>query len=303
MTFGAMTVSRAEDSGYRVISMTCLAFGLLALLLSSCDTSMEPFDRTQGFYSLYSYLDVRSDINYIRVKNLNEPLRENSNRQLPVTVTLENLENGETEVLEDSIQKIDGIYTHNFRTTTDLQYDVPYRVTVTDSAGNRVYAETRTPRNAKEHSFPSPPNCKEQFELSYHGVTSPNNLSVEAGIQFRGQVYWKSLPMVKGDSTNESQFRFTLKELIDENLYHRGYNAWCHHLSDDSLYVRYRHFSDELFGTLESDTVSVPGGTGQFGSGYREAYRLPIDTTNVCYPFCGVLIIDPDCPPDCGETF
>lgn len=281
-----------------------LAVLLIGGLLASCENSINPFDTTTGFYSIYGTLDLKEDDNFIRVKDLNKPLKQNSNEDLPVDVVLANLDEGVSEVLEDSVKKINGVYTHNFRTTMEIKPGDRYRVSVEDSAGNTALATATAPYFADKRSFPKVPNCSTEVELSYHNVGSPRHMSVEFGIQFREDVYWVDIPITEGDSTREAQFRFELKELIDNALYKHGYNAWCHHLSDDSLYVRYDHFGPDFYARTETDTVSLPGGTGRFGAMYHEYYRLPIDTTNVCYPYCGPFNVDPDdCPPDCGQGF
>lgn len=277
---------------------------VMMVLLAGCQNSIEPFDKTQGFYSVYGNLNLNENYNYIRVKDLNVPVKKGSGKNLNLTVTLENLDRSRSQVLEDSVVRFEEVYTHNYRTSMEMYHAERYRVTVVDSAGNRLSAETRTPNRAEENAFPRVPQCDVTFELSYHNLRDVKGLSVDAAIEFRERKYWVDLPVTAGDSTGEAQFRFKLKELIDAALYKHGYNAWCHHLSQDSLFVRYDHYSSDFFEQLESDTVTLPGGTGRFGAMYHESYRLEIDTTNVCFPYCGKLEIDPDdCPPNCGQAF
>lgn len=103
----------------------------------SCDNSLDPLDEEKGAYSIYGYLNLYKDINYIRVKNLNITYLQDSTN-IDAEVTLENIYSGATEILEDTIVVFDSLKTHNFCRTMDIQPHIEYRVSVEGSDGKKT---------------------------------------------------------------------------------------------------------------------------------------------------------------------
>lgn len=85
----------------KTVSLCLIA--LSAFILYSCDNSLNPVIKNKGIYVIYGYLDINSDTNYIRVKNLKVPLRKATANTFNGTVTLTNLDNGASQILQDSI--------------------------------------------------------------------------------------------------------------------------------------------------------------------------------------------------------
>lgn len=128
----------------------CILGGLFLgiLLLVGCDASVQPFSSSDKYrYSIYGALNPAQDTQWVRVEPLQEPTSEGvSDEPLDATVTLENVDTGQTWVLRDSLTEVfrDELQ-HNFWTTAPIAPDTPYRVVVQNAEGETTSASTTTP--------------------------------------------------------------------------------------------------------------------------------------------------------------
>jgi hypothetical protein len=145
--------------GKRVPRGLVLATVLLAGLgHAGCDTSFEPFQESDHYFSVFGYLDASADTQYVRVTPLRNSLVATAG-PLDATVTLEDLASGRRTVLRDSAFVFGGrAAVHNYWTTEDVLPGAAYRLTVTRSDGAATTATIRIP-----DTFPDPQVVAEPF--------------------------------------------------------------------------------------------------------------------------------------------
>lgn len=126
---------------------------ILALLaLSSCDSSFEPIQENDRYiYSIYGYLDAAADTQWVRVMPVHEKLFAGP-EPIDATVTLEDLESGESQVMNDSLfQYAANTYAWNFWTLMELEPTGTYRLTAERSDGVTSHVTVTLPE-----AFPAP---------------------------------------------------------------------------------------------------------------------------------------------------
>lgn len=265
----------------------------------SCDNSLDPLNEEKGLYSIYGYLHLYNEVNYIRVKDLNKPLSEMNDDSIDAHVVFKNLANGDTEVLKDSVVSFDGVKTHNFGINMDLDPGTKYRVRVERSDGKQTSAVATTPPIANRSLTPSfGANCTTTVNLKFEPMRNRFALDLRMGFEFDNQIYWTRMNKGLIDAENQVRINFTPLEVIKEVFGGNnpaGFTSekiYCSDLSDDKYRVRYTHFGPDLNINTISDTLSIPGGAGKFGALYNDSFTFKISTTAVCppQPFeeCGV---------------
>lgn len=259
---------------------------------SGCDNSLDPLDEERGVYSIYGYLNIYEDINYIRVKNLNTSLQQDTTDQIDAEVTFENLDSGLTETLEDTIVEFEGIKTHNFKTTIDIKPETKYRVEVERSDGRTTSATATAPPIAKTDVNPVGANCTTPVDISFEPVQNQLALKVDIGFDYNNTTYWVRSNRFITDSEDKITISVTPFRILEEvfavppapnNSYQEG-EVFCHELNSDIFKVHYSHYGPDLFTNTISDTLRIPGGTGRFGALYKDSFSFKIDTTPLCPP-------------------
>lgn len=103
----------------------------LAVMFVSCDQSFQPLKENDvSPFSMYGYLDASADTQWVRVTPLREQV-ETISEKPEMNVTLENLENGTTAVMEDSLLQFflpGGQNTVNVRTSMEVEFGQSYQV-------------------------------------------------------------------------------------------------------------------------------------------------------------------------------
>lgn len=141
----------------------------IVILLGGCDTTIDPV--REDTLSVYGYLSTTADRQFIRVKPLDEPLRSDANRDVDVTVTLQNVDTGTTHHLRDSVivfvDEGDSLVTHNFWTDADIAPETTYRLTVERDGEVVTTAKTTTPTSVVPKTLPQEGNCLTQFRVRF----------------------------------------------------------------------------------------------------------------------------------------
>lgn len=259
----------------------------LILFISGCDNSLDPLDRERGQFSIYGVLDLNKQHNFIRVKDLNEPLLPGSTRDLAAEVTFMNMNTGDSEVMEDSVVKFQDIFTHNFKTTLPINPETKYRVAVKD--GDRMLSvSTTTPGIVSTDVNPKNGDCLTFIHISFEPLESSRFLEVEMGFEFNNRMFWGVPELTDSNFSEIVNISFQPRRFINEVLdpLNEAPFFWCHELSSDEFQVKYRVFGPDYFENTLSDTVNIPGGIGKLGALYDDQFTFTIDTTNVCAPFC-----------------
>lgn len=137
----------------------CLAL-CIGILFAGCDQTFQPFQENEQYYfTIFGYLDAAADTQWVRVA----PARQQINMPPKVPemqVTLENLENGQTVVMNDSlVVPGNGFNYINFYTLTDIKPNQTYRIKAegADGKSSQVTVTTpeefSTPRFLEDNSF------------------------------------------------------------------------------------------------------------------------------------------------------
>ena len=257
---------------------------LIGFLAGACDNSMDPLDTQKGTYSIYGALNIEKSENYIRVKNLNNSFAQEDAKILGADVTLEDLDRGVAQPLEDSVVVYDGVYTHNFKTTMDILPDTPYRVTVDGDEGTTVRATGTTPKIASSSVNPTKEDCRTSIAFTFEPVSGSIQLSI--GVHYGSLRFYTKRYSPQEDS-ERVRFFLTPEELLKKAL---GKNlagddvedpVRCHDLTNNTVVVKSVVYGPDFFGKTPTDSLSIPGGAGRFGGFYRDQFSFQIDTTDV----------------------
>ena len=147
-----------------------LTFFSIVFLVAGCDTSIDPVRKHT--YSIYGYLSTEAQQQFIRVKPLDVPLRADANRIVDATVTLENMSDGTTYTLQDSVISFvdqgDTLITHNFWTDADIKPETRYRLVVKRDEEVVTTATTTTPTNTPVSAVPTKGNCLTRFRVEFN---------------------------------------------------------------------------------------------------------------------------------------
>lgn len=246
---------------------------------------MDPFDEEKGLYSIYGYLDLDKEVNYIRVKDLNATLTTSSTDNINATVTLENTDENIVETLQDTLVKFEDIYTHNFRTTMEINPVTSYEITVERSDGKSVTATATTPQVADVNWGPTNDYCHFPFEITFEPVINRYDLELSVGFDYEKVRFWVT-PDVSHQEGKLLRYRFIPINLINEVF--SGPDSEpikCNQLDDDVLFVKYTHYGPD-FNSAGSDTLDIPTETVTFGALYEDSFSFRVDTSDVCPPIC-----------------
>jgi len=273
------------------ILLTVLTILIIAFVgLQGCETSINPLNEKKGIYSIYGYLDLNKDVNYIRIKDLNIPLSEMDNDSIDANVVFENLVSGTSEILKDSVVSFDGVKTHNFEINMDLQPDTKYQVRVERSDGKQTSAIATTPPIADRNLAPSEAGCFSNVRLKFEPARSRFAMDVEIGISFENKTFWTKMDSDLIGANNVVRVNFTpwyvIRKVFGGNnpAGFESEDVYCSDLSDDTYRVRYTHFGPDLKQNTISDTLEAPGSAGKFGAFYNDSFSFKIDTSAVCPP-------------------
>lgn len=135
-----------------------LAFAAAAILISACDTSVQPTVPSDDYhYSIFGVLNPAQDTQWVRVEALGVPTSEGASPSLDATVTLQNMETGQTWTLQDSLMEVfRDEFQHNFWTRAPIAPSTSYQLTVHNGDGDTTRASTTTPARPPSIRVESP---------------------------------------------------------------------------------------------------------------------------------------------------
>lgn len=269
---------------YSRLTAFCLALGFTLLsVLVGCDTSLQAFDEDTGLYSISGVLTLSKHPHYVRINDLNDPASLDSARSLDATVTLENVTEGTSKTLTDSVVTFDGTHTHNFRIDQDIQPEATYRLTVerSDGATSRAVA-TMPPVTDIDINADEPIKCLNGANIEFNNVPDPRLVEMSVGVPWNEGSRW-----VHDDVATETGF--VVWRVLDETLPSTitssvARNRYCRQLQEDYFYVAYTHYGP----SWPTDSVrtspvasTVENGLGLFGGLHRDTLTVRIDTVTV----------------------
>lgn len=105
-------------------------------VITGCSNTFEPLqENDQYYFSIYGYLDASADTQWVRIMPVRDSLMYQPG-EIDASVTLEELESGETVTLSDSLVHFsNNRYSHNFWTTYPLEPSTTYRLKAERSDG------------------------------------------------------------------------------------------------------------------------------------------------------------------------
>lgn len=252
----------------------------LVLVTGACDTLLEPFDDETGVYSIHGILTLSEDTHYVRIRDINQPVTSDSTPGLDATVTLQNLDEGTTDILTDSVVSFDGTYTHNFRVDTDIQPGDSYELTVERSDGETATARaTMPPVTEVEVSAHEPIFCLTGPVFDFINVPDPRLVEISIGVPWNDSYRWV-------DRDVETQSGFLVWRVLEEALPRsvtaaRDSNRYCTLLPDNKLLVAYTHYGPDWPADstrLNPVKSNVHNGLGLFGGLHRDTLTVTVDT-------------------------
>lgn len=267
----------------------CTLFVLSSLLLGGCDNTLAPRSEETGSLSVYGFLTVSDDKHFVRVRDLDRPVIDDTTGELDVDVRLQNLATGNVEVLQDSVVEFDGIYTHNFWVEKDIQPKSQYRLTVEGDAGEYVQATATLPTQTDVKVTPKAPRCTDPISVAFPNIEDVTRIRASAGFQWDNEWYWTRLSMPSPSQDIVTSFRPEISENDDEGVIESlivdpipdEVDNHCSILDDGTFYIAYTHLGPNwpaqtpIADPLEAETVD--DGIGAFGGMHRDTVSVPVD--------------------------
>jgi hypothetical protein len=168
------------------VKRTFQNIGLLlccVVFLVGCNLSFEPLkENDKYFFTIYGYLDASADTQWVRIVPPREQL--DAPHEVPeMHVTLENIETGESVIMNDSLFASGSGFNYiNYYTLMDVEPEQTYRITAEHPDGRASDATLTTPSE-----FPTPMFFKDTFafvdrhihQIIITGVAKENLIDVQ----------------------------------------------------------------------------------------------------------------------------
>lgn len=288
---------------------------LIIISTIGCDNSIEPFSE-ESTYSVYGYLSTSRSQQYVRVKDLSEPITKTDSLPLDVEVVLESSERESSEpnfseVLKDSVVSFidEGAktFTHNYWTDRPIEPNTDYNLHVVESGKQIVTAETTTPTDQDPDISPDNGNCLTDFDIYFGGVDDTRLVDLFAEVKHNGDWHrFEIFPRTESEDTVVASFEVEglISNLVpsqDRGRTRCKYEPRCLKLDSDKVKIEFVIRSPGWFGNSSSasfsldllDSKDVTNGPGFFRSLRQDQSQVTVDTSSV------ITIVN---PPFCPDT-
>lgn len=258
-----------------VLTLFCILWNI------GCDNTLDPLDRERGIYSIYGGLDLKSDVNYLRVRNLNQPILENQEQDFDGTVSITNKRTSETVILNDTLINVQNVFVRNFITNMPIEPETVYEVIAERPDGKQIKATATSPALSEVSITPVAPDCTTRVNIDFDPV-NVGYLEPEVGFEWNGEILWQSFLPERVDNAAADDLKrisFTPRRLISTRLREA---RWCSDLPGDEFYLRYTHYGPEYNQSIDSDNLDIPGGAGILTAFYRDLQSFKIDKSVIC---------------------
>ncbi len=233
----------------------------LIIALGSCDLSFDPLNEDKGLYSIYGGLNINAEENYIRVKNLNEPITRTADDSLDAVVRLNNITDNTTQILDFKTVVFDSIKTFNYRATMNIEPESVYEVIVEKPDGRTVTATAETPAIADRVLTPENRICGSQVNIEYSPVRPDEIIFADIGFEYNGQKFWlENLQALETEAQNTVRLSYSLPEIINRRLDPEiePDETICDFVTSNVVEVRYRHLGPDYLLDTQTDTLRIP---------------------------------------------
>ncbi len=120
----------------------CLAL-CIGILFAGCDQTFQPLKQNDVYhFSIFGYLNASADTQWVRVGTVRQNI-DTPPDPTGIQVTLEDLQSGETVVMNDSLFASKGFL--NYWTTMDIEHEQTYRITAEGTNGKASRVTVSTP--------------------------------------------------------------------------------------------------------------------------------------------------------------
>lgn len=275
-----------------------LAVAVTAILITACDTSVRPTVPSDEYhYSVFGILNPAQDTQWVRVESLEAPTSGGASSSLDATVTLENLETGQTWTLQDSLMEVfRDEFQHNFWTRAPIAPSTSYQLTVKNADGNTTQASTTTPARPPSIRIENPirlpcvaPVEANRFEVSLTQVEELAGLRVLYYQSVYGPTQIQEYDHYGSSSQTDEGFSAVINYYQDLQSAQRTMSRPC--LADSAKVVaaaggpdwpewaRYHDASISQLARPDSFT-NVEGGHGTLAGVYLDTMQVPINRDN-----------------------
>lgn len=292
---------------YRLLYVLICVVGFVAVLIGCTERNISPLETSSGTYSIYGMLSLDDSTHYIRIRDVTIPFLSDSAKRIDASVTIEDLQEGSTQQLHDSLVSFSGNYAHLFIFKKKLQPKSAYKLTVRRSDGTTVTSTATTPDITEVELSKKPEDdgrtvidCTESVFFTYKNVRKPEWILMEVGFEYEGKIHWariKDVAQMKyRDNTDEMFVRMSPRNLLFEVF---PETHWIPHGNDPLLgiplvrcfqldsrlvRIRYIHFGPEWYlideeriGPVNTlDSPDITGGLGFFGAYRRDSFEFYI---------------------------
>lgn len=228
---------------YLILQFMGLIAGL-SIFVISCDTSIEPIVGEGKEYSVYGPLNISESPNYIRVHNNKALLTPEGTLPMNVEMTFTNLDNGQTQIMEDKIVEFGDLYTHNFKVEMPIEFETRYRIELNDDEGGSSDITTVTTKNAAIDALTDTAKCVSYYRVQLSGVdlNAGERLDVEVGAKVGNTWLWttKLSSTAYDQSTNTLTYVFTPNDI---SIFLLGIFDWidCSEFTSDKIRFKFTH--------------------------------------------------------------
>jgi hypothetical protein len=161
-----------------------------------------------------------------------------------VKMTFTNLENGQSELMEDQIVEFDGLYTHNFKIDMPIEFDTRYRIELQDGEGVSSDITTVATKNAAIDVLTDTAKCGSNYrvQLSEVDLNAGERLDVEVGAKVGNTWLWTNRVTNNSydQSTNTLSFVFSPYD-ISVFLFGIFDAIDCSEFSSDKIRFKFTH--------------------------------------------------------------
>lgn len=248
-----------------------LPAAVLLLTLGGCETTFEPFEESDLYFSVFGYLDGGAPAQFIRISPLRDTLYADPEK-LDATVTLEHLATGQTIPLYDSTFTFpDGRVVHNFLTYEPMQPGATYRFTATRSDGAASRATVAVPEG-----FPDP---LLDTGISPGSQTLPSQSMVISGVETLALLEIKYEVMGSGGKVDQIEVSYVSRARPSGGALVVGFDAYrdlqerigdlgqCPTVVSATVRIASASPGWPNFEDFDEETLALPGSAGNIENG------------------------------------
>ena len=271
----------------------------------ACESrTINPFENSNGSFSLYGAMNLSEADNYVRIKYQDTPFFVDSSELRPITASIEELESGEVKQLQEYVIPQSSFPTRNFLYQKELEPRKQYQITVNGEEGETTNASFLTPGVTQPFDIFPPVDCTvEKIYFRFDNVSESEQIIFQAGVNYEGSKHWGTIESVDQFRRLEGEdavyVRLTARNLLvdifpppSEATVNVPPRFWvpsvrCSELDNLQFTIRYFHFSSDWDSVIETGEEAVnwlESGTVTDGIGFIGGVNIGEYTFTVQFP-------------------